>query len=134
MRANARHDVWDNDALGRFVVQTRTVDPEATGKPFGTYEGLRALKHGFLWAGFYALLAIVAILVIDFRKARDVLLGLLPLALGIVVSMALLRLFDVPLNPANMIVLPLIVGVGVDNGVHILHDYHSRGATRRPIG
>jgi hopanoid biosynthesis associated RND transporter like protein HpnN len=126
VRASARHDVWDNDALGRFVAQTRTVDPEATGKPFGTYEGLRALKHGFLWAGLYALLAIVAVLIADFRKARDVLLGLLPLALGIVLSMALLRLFDVPLNPANMIVLPLIVGVGVDNGVHILHDYRSR--------
>lgn len=126
VRASARHDAWDNDALGRFVDQTRTVDPEATGKPFGTYEGLRALKHGFLWAALYALLAIVTVLIFDLRKARDVLLAMLPLALGIVVSMALLRLFDVPMNPANMVVLPLIVGVGVDNGVHILHDYRSR--------
>jgi hopanoid biosynthesis associated RND transporter like protein HpnN len=126
VRASAKQDVWDNDALGRFVAQTRTVDAQATGKPFGTYEGLRSLKHGFLWAGLYALLAIVTVLVIDFRKTRDVLLGLLPLALGAVISLALLRLFNVPLNPANLIVLPLIVGVGVDNGVHILHDYRSK--------
>jgi uncharacterized protein len=39
-------------------------------------------------------------------------------------------LFGVPLNPANMIALPLIVGVGVDNGVHILHDYRARSRHR----
>ena len=34
-----------------------------------------------------------------------------------------MRLMDIPLNPANMIVLPLILGIGVDNGVHVLYDF-----------
>ncbi len=130
VRAYAKEDVWDNTAMERFVTQTRTVDPEATGKSFGTFEGLRALKNGFLLAGLYALAAIALVLYADFRQARDVLLGLLPLALGMVILMALLRLFDVALNPANLIVLPLIVGVGVDNGVHILHDYRSKSRAK----
>ena len=126
VRAYAKEDVWNNAAMERFVAQARTVDPEATGKPFGTFEGLRALKNGFLWAGVYALLAITAVLMIDLRKASNLLLGLLPLILGVVVWLAVLRLFNISLNPANLIALPLIVGVGVDNGVHILHDYRAR--------
>ena len=38
----------------------------------------------------------------------------------------LLVILDIPLNPANLIILPLILGIGVDNGVHILHDFHSK--------
>ena len=126
VRAFARDNVWEHEALGRFVEQTRTVDPEATGKPFGTLEGLRSMKEGFEWAGVYALIAIVLILALDFRDLRCVLLGLLPLAIGVVSALALLKLFGVSLNPANLVALPLIVGVGVDNGVHVLHDYRSR--------
>ncbi|HEY8503921.1 MAG TPA: MMPL family transporter, partial [Gemmataceae bacterium] len=99
----------------------------ATGKPFGTLEGLRAMKSGFQWAGVYALLAIVGVLALDFRRVGDVLLVLLPLVLGVVTCVGLLSLFGVAFNPANLIALPLIVGVGVDNGVHVLHDYRSRG-------
>jgi predicted RND superfamily exporter protein len=47
-------------------------------------------------------------------------------------SVGILALFGVPLNPANMIAFPLILGVGVDNGVHILHDYLLRRAEGRP--
>jgi hopanoid biosynthesis associated RND transporter like protein HpnN len=126
VRAFARENVWEYNALARFVRKTRSVDPEATGKPFGTFEGLRSMKRGFQMAGVYALAAIVLVLFLDFRSARGVLLGLLPLVLGVVLSLGLLRAFGVALNPANLIALPLIVGVGVDNGVHILHDFFAR--------
>jgi predicted RND superfamily exporter protein len=51
------------------------------------------------------------------------LLALLPLAIGSVVTVGVMAICGVAFNPANMIALPLIVGVGVDNGVHVLHDY-----------
>ena len=123
VRAYAGEDVWMNDALARFVSQARTVDLEATGKPFGTLEGLRAMRSGFEWAGVYALVAITAILFLDLRSIRYVLLGLAPLALGLAMTLACMRLLGVSFNPANIIAFPLIVGVGVDNGVHILHDF-----------
>jgi hypothetical protein len=126
VRAFARESLWDHDALRRFTAAAAAADPEATGKAFRTLEGLRQMKVGFEWAGAYALGAIVLVLWLDFRRARDLLLGLFPLAVGVVLTLGAMGLCGVPLNPANMIALPLIVGVGVDNGVHVLHDYRSR--------
>jgi hopanoid biosynthesis associated RND transporter like protein HpnN len=131
--------LWDFGPLERFTQQVRTIDAEATGKPFGTVEGLRSMKEGFQWAGLYAFVAIVAVLLFDFRSPRRTLIALAPLAMGITMAVGILGLFGVPLNPANMIALPLILGVGVDNGVHVLHDYlapkaEGRCALSRAIG
>lgn len=124
--------LWEYAPLQHFVRQIQSVDPEATGKPFATVEGLRSMKHGFQWAGVYAFLAIILVLSIDFRNLWHVLIALAPLAMGMVLAVGILGLFGLPLNPANMIALPLILGVGVDNGVHILHDYLLRKAEGRP--
>ena len=125
VRAFARDSLWDPDALGRFTAAASAVDPGATGKAFRTREGLRQMKAGFEWAGAYALAAIVVVLWLDLRGWRGVLLGLFPLAVGVVLTAGAMGLFGVPLNPANLIALPLIVGVGVDNGVHVLHDHRA---------
>ena len=126
VRAFARDSLWDYDALNTFTTAAATVDGEATGKAFRTLEGLRQMKRGFEWAGAYALAAIVLVLFLDFRRLRELLFGLFPLAVGVVLTLGVMGLCGVSLNPANMIALPLIVGVGVDNGVHVLHDYRSR--------
>jgi hopanoid biosynthesis associated RND transporter like protein HpnN len=118
-----KESLWDYAPLVHFVDRIRSVDPEATGKPFSTVEGLRAMKNGFQWAGGYAFLAIVAVLLCDFRNLKRTLVALSPLALGLTLAMGIMGLLGVPLNPANMIALPLVLGVGVDNGVHVLHDF-----------
>jgi hypothetical protein len=118
-----KDSLWEFGPLEHFAQQIQTVDPEATGKPFGTVEGLKAMKHGFEKAGTFALAAIVLILWRDFRDPRRTLLALAPLAAGLTLALGVMGLCGVPLNPANMIGLPLILGVGVDNGVHVLHDY-----------
>jgi hopanoid biosynthesis associated RND transporter like protein HpnN len=119
----AKDCLWDFEPLQHFVEQIHRVDPEATGKPFGTVEGLLAMKNGFLWAGLYAFIAILMVLVNDFRQWGFTLLALAPLGMGIILALGIMGLVGLPLNPANMIALPLILGVGVDNGVHVLHDY-----------
>jgi hopanoid biosynthesis associated RND transporter like protein HpnN len=118
-----KDSLWDFGPLDHFARRIQTVDPEATGKPFSTVEGLRAMKDGFIRAGVYAFLAIALVLFLDFRSLRRTLVALSPLALGIVFALGAMGLCAVPLNPANMIALPLILGVGVDNGVHVLHDF-----------
>jgi predicted RND superfamily exporter protein len=118
----ARDCLWDFQPLERFTQEIATVDPEATGKPFATVEGLKAMKNGFLWAGLYAFAVIAVVLLIDYRNLRNTLLALAPLAMGVVLSLGIMGLCGMPLNPANMIAFPLILGVGVDNGVHVLHD------------
>jgi len=126
VRAFARESLWDHDALRRFTGAVSAVVPEATGKSFRTLDGLDEMKRGFERAGLLALAAIVAVLLLDLRRAADVLLALAPLGAGALLTLGAMGLFGVPLNPANMIALPLIVGVGVDNGVHVLHDYRAR--------
>jgi hypothetical protein len=134
LRVFGKESLWEYGPLKAFVQSIRTVDPEATGKPFGTLEGLRAMKYGFLWAGLYALAAIFLVLLLDFRTLRHTLIALAPLGMGMAAALGLMALCGVPLNPANMIALPLVLGVGADNGVHVLHDYLSRRRGAQLVG
>jgi len=68
----------------------------------------------------------VLVLLADFRKPLHILLALTPLAMGMIFALGVMSLCGFALNPANMIAFPLILGVGVDNGVHVLHDYLSQ--------
>jgi predicted RND superfamily exporter protein len=123
LRVFARQSLWEFPQLEQFTQEIRAVDPTATGKPFSTVEGLLAMKNGLQRAGIYAFLVIVAVLWLDFRSWKRTAVAVAPLVLAVIFSLGILGLFGVPLNPANMIAFPLILGVGVDNGVHILHDY-----------
>ncbi|MCI0380947.1 MAG: MMPL family transporter, partial [Gemmataceae bacterium] len=131
LRVFAKECLWDYGPLQEFVAQVQSVDREATGKPFTTLEGLRAMKQGFGWAGVYALMAMIVVLLLDFGKIKHMVLALLPLAMGVCATLGLMVLFGLSLNPANMIAFPLILGVGADNGVHVLHDYRSRHKGKR---
>ena len=126
LRIFPRQDLWQYDNLKDFVNKIQQMDARATGKPFTTLEGLRSMKAGFQWAGIYALIAIVGVLAWDFRKLSKVLVALIPLAMGTCITMGCLHLLGYHLNPANMIAFPILVGVGIDNAVHILHDFHQR--------
>jgi hypothetical protein len=131
LRVFAKDCLWDFEPLEHFTRQIHSIDPEATGKPFSTVEGLKAMKNGLQRAGVYAFLVIVAVLLLDFRGAGRTLIAVTPLLMGVLLSLGVMGLCGVPLNPANMIAFPLILGVGVDNGVHVLHDYLIRRAEGR---
>ncbi len=131
LRVFAKECLWEFEPLQHFVTRIREVDPAATGKPFGTVEGLVAMKDGLRRAGVYAFGVIVAVLLLDFRSVPRTLVAVAPLALGVAMTLGIMGLADVPLNPANMIAFPLILGVGVDNGVHVLHDWLLRRAEGR---
>jgi hopanoid biosynthesis associated RND transporter like protein HpnN len=130
LRVFAKDCLWDFEPLEHFTRQIRTIDPEATGRPYRTVEGLKAMKGGLERAGLFALLVIAAILFLDFRSPWHTLIALTPLAMGVLLTLGVMGFFGVPLNPANMIAFPLILGVGVDNGVHVLHDYLMRRGDR----
>jgi hopanoid biosynthesis associated RND transporter like protein HpnN len=131
VRIFSKDCLWDFGPLEKFVQQVRTVDPEGTGKPFTTLEGLKAMRNGFLWAGVYALIAMVLVLLLDFGRLKHTLVALLPLAMGMIATLGFMAMFGFSLNPANMIAFPLILGVGADNGVHVLHDFRGRDRKHR---
>jgi hypothetical protein len=126
LKVYARGNVWDMHNLERFVKDVERVDPVATGHPVQTYYASRQMQQSYLHAAYYSLLALGIVLMLDFRSISHSLLAMFPLGLGMVQLFGLLGLLDIPLNPANMIVLPLILGIGIDNGVHIVHDFRSQ--------
>jgi hypothetical protein len=121
-----RSQIWDIKPLEKFIADVRSVDPEATGTPLQTYEASKAIKRSYESAGAYALIAVCVLLLVDFRSLRDCLLALLPPLAGTALMFGVLGIFDIDLNPANLIVLPLVIGLGVDGGVHVIHDFRSR--------
>ena len=131
MKIYSKANIWDMDAMREFVQQVRRVDPKATGNPLQTYEASRQMKASYEKAAWFALGAILVVLMLDFGSVRYTLLAMLPLGIGMLQMFGLLGLLDIPLNPANMIVLPLILGIGIDDGVHVAHDFRrQRGRYR----
>lgn len=74
----------------------------------------------------YAGLAFAIASGLSFRAVVDTVLTMATPLCGLLLTFGLMSIFGIPLNPANLIILPLILGIGVDHGVHILHDYHAK--------
>lgn len=128
LRIYARHDLWQRENLGHFVKELEAIDPRVTGHPVQTWYASAELENSYYQAGIYALLAVVALLMIDLGSLRLVALALVPVSISAVQLCGWLIAWKIPFNAANMIVLPLIIGIGIDDGVHIMHDFAHRGA------
>ena len=126
VKVYGRDNTWDMTTLERFVHEVRSVDPRATGKPLQTYEASREMQQSYMHAALYSLLAILAVLIADFWSVSLACLAALPVVLGLAQMFGIMGLASIELNPANMIVLPLIMGIGIDDGVHIVHDFRSQ--------
>ncbi|MBI3837834.1 MAG: MMPL family transporter [Planctomycetia bacterium] len=123
LKIYGRGDIWDTNALGHFVKEVRTVDPQVTGNPLQAHEASLEMKQSYQEAAIYSLLVILGVLVLDFKSVHYAILAALPLGVGVLQMFGLLGVLDIPLNPANLIALPLILGIGVDYGVHIVHEF-----------
>ena len=115
-----KENVRDNAALLRFVDAVRSQSPRATDDPVVIVEAGKSVVGAVVLAAIIALLSITLLLIIVLRSAWDSLLVLLPLALATVTTIAFSVVIDLPFNFANVIVLPLLLGLGVANGVHLV--------------
>jgi len=118
-----REDVWNRPAMERFVNAVRTVDKEATGTPIQNFEFIDLLRDSYAKAAIYGFCFIFIIMVFYFKRPLPILLSIIPLGVGIVWALFIMWLTDLRLNPANIMVLPLIIGIGMDNGIHIVHRF-----------
>jgi hopanoid biosynthesis associated RND transporter like protein HpnN len=106
-------DPNDNEVLRRFATAVLAVEPAATGSPVSLQESGRTVVRAFIEAGILSLVSITILLWIVLRRFSDVLLTLVPLLLAGVVTLEICVLIGLPLNFANIIALPLLLGVGV---------------------
>jgi hopanoid biosynthesis associated RND transporter like protein HpnN len=116
-----RENLNDSAAMRRFVTAVRTVAPDAIGFPVIYLEAGDAVVKAFKQAFLMALVAVTVLLLILLRPKSDTLLVLLPLLLAGVLTGAASVVVKIPFNFANVIALPLLLGIGVDSGIHMVH-------------
>jgi len=121
-------DLRDPPTRERFVAAVRTVAPQASGVPVTIVEAGTAVVTAFAQASVLALVVIALLLLAVLRSPRDSLLVLLPLLLAALLTVAAGVLLDLPFNFANVIVLPLLLGLGVDSGIHYVMRARERAA------
>ncbi len=118
-----KYDVWQRDNQEKFISDLRTIDPNVTGTPVQLYEYTTLLKNSYITAAWYSLAAITVLVFIHFRSIGAVLLSLLPVGIGTLWLVGLMGWLNIPFNPANIMTLPLVIGIGVTNGIHILNRF-----------
>ncbi len=115
----------DNETLRRFVTAVRGVAPEAAGKPIFVIEAAATIVKAFLQAGIWSVASITLILFVALRRWTDVALTLVPLLVAIVVTLETCVVIGLQLNFANIIALPLLLGVGVAFKIYYIMAWRS---------
>jgi hopanoid biosynthesis associated RND transporter like protein HpnN len=113
-------DLRNPKSMEDFARDVQAVAPNATGGLIIVVEAGKAVLDAFLDALIYSIIGIGIFLLITLRRLLDVLLVFAPVAVASVWVLAVSALFDLPFNFANVIVLPLIFGLSVDFGLHLI--------------
>ena len=129
-----RDSLADEAAFVRFVGDVRTLAPDAAGVAINLVEFAEATQSSFRQALVSAILAIAFGLWLLWRSTSDVLLVLAPLLLSSVLTCGVIVALDLPFNFANVIVIPLLLGIGVDSGIHLVHRAKHLGTSDTLLG
>jgi hopanoid biosynthesis associated RND transporter like protein HpnN len=132
-------DPRDPATLERFVRAVQSLAPEVSGTPISIRESGRTVTQAFVQAGAIAALAISLLLFLVLRRVRDVALVLAPLALAALLTVATCVALKLPINYANIIALPLLLGIGVSFDVYFVmnwragHNFPLQSPTARAV-
>lgn len=133
VEAYSRKNIYKHMDDTSFIDDVQAVSAKATGMPtvFKRIIELSAEKGqiALLIAGSL----IILILLISFRSIKMTLLALLPMMLGYVFMFGTLGWIQMPLTIVSVMMLPLIVGIGIDDGIHLIHRYQIEGKGSQPI-
>ncbi len=113
-----RGDMRDATSRGRFVNAVIAVNPDATGAPVDINGSAGVVASAMRLACLTALGLVIIVLFVILRRFKDIMLVLAPLVLAGVLVVGYTVAFDSPFNFANVIVLPLLFGLGVDSAIH----------------
>lgn len=118
-------NISEINALKEFVSAVRTVTTEAIDAPVTILESGAAIVQAFRGALIIAVIVITVLLILLLRDTVDVVLILIPLFIAMMWTGTATVLLGISFNFANIIVIPLLLGIGVDYGVHLIHRYRS---------
>ena len=120
-----KEQVWDFEFLKLFTNQMQRVDPRVTGSPPVFYILIDYIARDGKIAAILTLIIVFLLLLLDFKKIRIAIMALIPLLIGAIWMVGIMFLSGLQLTMLNVMGIPLILGIGIDDGVHILHRYRS---------
>ncbi|KPJ92522.1 MAG: hypothetical protein AMS18_07220, partial [Gemmatimonas sp. SG8_17] len=127
-----RRSLWDRPSLERFASQAESVNPNVIGSEQLMLVMMDATLEDGRNAAFLALVVIALLLIIHFRGTVG-LLALVPLAVGTLIMLGLMYVLHMKYNYMNLIATPIILGIGIDDGVHALHRYREAGGGSQAV-
>jgi uncharacterized protein len=131
LQVTPKAEARSNSGLKTFVAEAKQVAPDAAGAAVTIEATTNTIIGAFKSAAIYALLAITIILAVALRRPLDVALVLAPLLLSSLLTLLIVVILPLPLNFANIIALPLLLGVGVSFNVYFVMNW--RAGRRNPL-
>ena len=119
-----KENLNDNNSMRNFVDQLQMFDKNMIGSPIVSIEAGNAVMNAFKSAFTYAFIAITLLLILLVKIKYDAMIILTSVLVGATFTFGLMVLFNIPLNFANIIGLPLLLGIGVDSGIHITERFY----------
>jgi len=116
-----RKDLNNAENLTEFATQVQSVDDSVTGLPVSDLAAGKVITEVFIQAFSTAIIVIFIVLLVILKSLRNTFLVIWPLLLAGLLTAAANVLLSNPFNFANIIALPLLMGMGVDSGIHIMH-------------
>ena len=121
-------DIWKNaEFLKRFAGDLETVSDKATGMPPVFQALIRIIGRDGRNAMLLTLVVVFFLLWLDFRNPLHALMAMIPLAFGVFWMVGIMNLSGMMLTVMNVMGFPLIIGIGIDDGVHIIHRWKHEG-------
>ncbi|MCK5794297.1 MAG: MMPL family transporter, partial [Anaerolineales bacterium] len=121
-------NIWqDRLFLDQFSSELESVSERSTGMPPIMRALFDIIARDGRNAAMLTLVLVYLILLIDFRSFKYALFAMLPLAVGAVWMIGLMQVFGFQLDMMNVMALPLILGIGIDDGVHVVHRWRLEG-------
>ncbi|MGM0597994.1 MAG: MMPL family transporter [Myxococcota bacterium] len=116
-------DIWDSSRAGKFSRKILKIEPQASGLAVDIQPYEELIISSFMWASLVSVILVMLILLLIFRNGLDTLLAMLPVMLGWVWMLGVMSLFNLDFTAANIVTLPLLFGIGIDAGAHMVHRY-----------
>jgi len=124
-------DIWDPEAGSAFRSAVRSIAPEATGMPFLGAFMIEQSRRALRVSGLLGSILVIGCVLADFRRPLPALLAVTPAFLSVAAMNGLMALWGDAWNPLNVMALPMVLGIAVDDGVHITHRFLEEGGDLR---
>ncbi len=123
-------DIYNGEFLNRFVDDVERINPRVTGIGPLSVALLNVYAEDGRRAMGLTMLVVFILMMIDFKRPKIALMAMIPLGIGVFWMVGLMQLTGIPLNIMTVMGLPLIIGIGIDDGVHVIHRWQAEGRGR----